>query len=131
LDDQLFEPFKTQSIFISPMCFSLIFFQVNRIDNILDSELEWQDFSGGIDEAELNTKRYIRINPDLGSEVPSLDETAEMRPLQMRTINFLESNAAQKIIQSVCHRLVASSFYFEKFGTKEVQSSEKYTCSGI
>jgi len=85
---------------------------------------------GSPDEADTINQRYIRINPDLKNEVPPIFAKEELKSLQVWTTNYLASPAIQKMIQNISHRLVASSFYFEKVGAKEVPSSETYTCFG-
>lgn len=112
----------------------LIFVQVNRMDNVLDSELAWRDFAtdvGGSDEASTVSQRYIRVNPDLQRVVPRLDAKEQLKDLQQWTISFMETPSMRKTILNVSHRLVASSFYFDKSGVKEAHSSEGYVCSGM
>jgi hypothetical protein len=103
------------------------------MDNALDAELAWRDFlfdTIGPNNSDMNSQRYIRLNPDLQSNVPSLYAKEELKTLQGRTINILSSSGNQKVIRGIAHRLIASSFYFEKEAPKEVNASETYICSG-
>ncbi|KAL8906193.1 MAG: hypothetical protein Q9171_006376 [Xanthocarpia ochracea] len=87
---------------------------VNRIENILDTELTWQHFmaeSGRGDE--LNRSRYHRINPNIGEEPPRLDDTKKLPHLRQRMVHVMKEKTFQNQIGEVARRLVASSFYVE------------------
>lgn len=103
------------------------------MDNILDAELAWRDFFGnlqGQDSPERSSQRYIRLNPDLKSDVPPLDAKDKLRELQGRVAQELESPLNQLTIMVVAQKLIASSFYFEKAAPKENGVNAGYTCSG-
>ncbi|KAE8444662.1 hypothetical protein EG329_014318 [Mollisiaceae sp. DMI_Dod_QoI] len=106
---------------------------VNRIDNVLDAELAWRDFTTdvrGPDRSGAQSDRYIRINPDLKTAVPPIYAKEELKSLQMWTINNMASPANKARIRGIADRLVASSFYFEKGTAKESQPSEGWKCPG-
>ncbi|KAL8916178.1 MAG: hypothetical protein Q9172_006425 [Xanthocarpia lactea] len=87
---------------------------VNRIENILDTELTWQQFmaeSGRGDE--LNRSRYHRINPNIGEDPPRLDDTKKLPHLRQRMVHVMKEKTFQNQIGEVARRLVASSFYVE------------------
>ncbi|KAE9377253.1 hypothetical protein N431DRAFT_542623 [Stipitochalara longipes BDJ] len=107
---------------------------VNRMESTLDSELAWRDFVAdifGANSSDVNCQRYIRLNPDLKSDVPSIDAKKGLKSLQDRTVDELSSSANKRLIRSIAHRLIASSFYFEKMAPKEVHASESFVCSGM
>jgi predicted acylesterase/phospholipase RssA len=57
----------------------------NRIDSILDAELAWQDFCrdvANVNEVNKEDSRYVRINPDIGSDPPGLDDVAVFGRMQ-------------------------------------------------
>ncbi|KAL8814115.1 MAG: hypothetical protein Q9223_006639, partial [Gallowayella weberi] len=87
---------------------------VNRIENILDTEMRWLTFmaeSGRGDEQ--NRLRYHRINPNIREDPPKLDDTKKLPHLRQRMANVLKEMAFQNHIGEVARRLVASSFYVE------------------
>lgn len=53
-----------------------------------------------------------------------------MKDLQSYMVNELKKLSNQIMIEDVAHRLIASSFYFEKTTPKENLMNESYTCSG-
>jgi hypothetical protein len=104
------------------------------MESTLDSELAWRDFVAdvfGANNSDVNCQRYIRLNPDLKSDVPSIDAKKDLKSLQDRTIDELSSSANKRLIRSIAHRLIASSFYFEKMTPKEIHASESFVCSGM
>jgi hypothetical protein len=104
------------------------------MESTLDSELAWRDFVAdvfGTNNSDVNCQRYIRLNPDLKSHVPSIDAKKDLKSLQTRTIDELSSSANKRLIRSIAHRLIASSFYFEKMTPKEIHASESFVCSGM
>jgi hypothetical protein len=104
------------------------------MESTLDSELAWRDFVAdvfGANNSDVNCQRYIRLNPDLKSDVPSIDAKKDLKSLQDRTIDELSSSANKQLIRSIAHRLIASSFYFEKMTPKEIHASESFVCSGM
>lgn len=74
--------------------------------------------------------RFIRVNLDLGGEPPKLDEKQKLSELQDAGTKFLQMDETRVVIESIAHRLVASTFYFRK---KRFWFNEEYrtwTCSG-
>jgi hypothetical protein len=103
------------------------------MDNVLDSELAWNEFlleTFPPGDAGTDHQRYIRFNTDLGSSVPPMHAKDQLNSLQLRTINQLKTPLGQATLQNVAYTLIASSFYFEKLAPKEIPLSEKYICSG-
>ncbi|KAL8687035.1 MAG: hypothetical protein Q9224_005271, partial [Gallowayella concinna] len=87
---------------------------VNRIENILDTELSWLTFmaeSGHGDEQ--NRLRYHRINPNIKEDPPKLADTKKLPHLRQCMVHVLKEKAFQNHIGEVARRLVASSFYVE------------------
>jgi hypothetical protein len=91
---------------------------VNRMDNILNSEQMWQTFKKDVlssSKAVNEYLRYIRVNPKLGYAPPRLDDKGKLVALQMRVVDVLRQNKGYKRkISRIAHRLIASTFYFEK-----------------
>ena len=87
---------------------------VNRIENILDTELRWLEFMAEAGHGdEVNRSRYHRINPNIREDPPKLDETKKLPHLQQRMIRVMKEKYFQNQIGEVARRLVASSFYVE------------------
>jgi hypothetical protein len=101
----------------------------NRIDNILDTEIAWRNFTsdavGGNPDLQ---GKYQRINPEIGFDPPRLDETSKLPDLQRAVQQKLTRDSAL-ISQTteIAHRLVASSFYFDK-STMPLNSREDNLC---
>lgn len=82
-----------------------------KMHDVLDAEKTWQKFIETI-PAEDVAQRYIRINPDLKSGVPDLDDKLRIWSLETDTkksLNYMNSS-----IRGIADRLVASCFYYEK-----------------
>ena len=88
----------------------------NRIDNILDTEIAWRNFtSDAVGENPDLQGKYQRINPEIGSDPPRLDETSKLPDLQRAVQKTLTKDAALvSQTKEVAQRLIASSFYFDK-----------------
>ena len=87
---------------------------VNRVGNILDTELTWLTFMSEATRGDQDDKtRYHRINPSIGEEPPRLDETKKLPHLRHRMAHVMRDPAFHNQIGVIARRLVASSFYVE------------------
>ena len=87
---------------------------VNRVGNILDTELTWLTFMSEAIRGDQDDKsRYHRINPNIGEEPPKLDETKKLPHLRHRMTHVMKNAAFHNQIGEIARRLVASSFYVE------------------
>lgn len=89
------------------------------MDNILDTEKEWNAFRDSVLPDKGNTvdaDRYIRLNVDLGRTPPKLDEKLQMKTLQNLADQCLQTDEGRLRVQEIAHRLIASSFYLERSG---------------
>ncbi|KAL8777571.1 MAG: hypothetical protein Q9213_007807 [Squamulea squamosa] len=87
---------------------------VNRIENILDTEMRWLTFMSEAGRGdELNRLRYHRINPNIREDPPRLDEVKKLPHLRQRMIHVMKEQGFQNKVGQVARRLVASSFYVE------------------
>lgn len=103
------------------------------MDSVLDSEIAWKEFYVevlGPTFPEDKCGRYIHINPDLGYGPPALDENGRMLEVQAATETVLKTRANQVKIQEIAHRLVASTFYFQKSLLKENERDDTWYCKG-
>ena len=91
-----------------PKVFKILF---ARMDDILDSERTWERFSHNVPQHG-SSKRYFRINPELSTRPPALDDKEKVESLEADVIGILDSMNNE--IRAVADRLLASCFYFEK-----------------
>ncbi len=108
--------------------------QVNRMDNVLDSELQWKQFHEDIfdsKQAQDDESRYIRVNLDLEQDPPKLDEKTKLSELQDLTTRILKTDDYRNMIETIAHRLIASCFYFFKEHISHDEVSGIWTCKGM
>jgi Patatin-like phospholipase len=119
---------------VSSFCKSLLLVlmerQSNMLDSILDAEREFKLFEA--DHSHAGTSdRYIRLNPDLQTEPPALDDTSQMLPLQEKVQKIFKTPSYELITERIAYRLVASSFYFVKDVSLEHDEwTRSFTCKG-
>lgn len=104
----------------------------SRIDNILDTEVAWRTFiSDVVSESEEVRFRYQRINPEIGIEVPKLDEVSKMQDFR-HIVNqkLLHDQTTLSKIKEIAFRLVASSFFFEQILFQQNVGKYEAFCSG-
>ncbi|KAH8667562.1 hypothetical protein BGZ60DRAFT_564753 [Tricladium varicosporioides] len=105
----------------------------SRFDSILNCTKIWNDFRldalGGPYASD--QRRYIRLNPDLGFKVPKLDAVDNLRDIQQAAHEHLQSGFANARTKEVAHRLIASTFFFEKTDASAREQEGKYECDGF
>ena len=99
-----------------PKVFRIVF---ARMNDILDSESTWEKFYINVVQHG-SSPRYIRINPELTTVPPALDDKDKLWSLEADVVRSL--SVMNKQIRGVADRLLASCFYFEKL---EVQALEE------
>ncbi|KAF1991096.1 hypothetical protein K402DRAFT_436349 [Aulographum hederae CBS 113979] len=84
----------------------------NHLATSIECERIWEKY---LDNLPRNIKqsRFVRVNPELTGEVPSLDEVKAMPELQKNVRNRLKQDFR---IKSLAFQLLATSFYFELLG---------------
>ena len=88
---------------------------LNRADNILNTELAWDSFMVDIKPSKDHEQsRYQRLNPIIQYRPPALDEVHEMDKLQLDVYTAMRRGPQNSMARKVAHRLIASSFFFEK-----------------
>ena len=107
---------------------SLMKIATDHIASGLDSEKTWRSYMSVLHPAPTQKARYIRINPQLKENPPSLDEVDRLPYIQevVREMSRTDAN-----IQNVALRLIASSFYFEKFHPVELASDGSVHIKGL
>ena len=106
---------------------SLFNLGLGLINSTLDSEKTWNSYLGVLQPPSKHCDRYVRLNPLLDEAPPHIDEVDKLRYIQvMAREKFLEDSR----IQRVANQLIASSFYFERSGWKEVTPNGGILVSG-
>ena len=105
----------------------------SRFDNILNCTKIWNDFRVDVLGGPYTSdrRRYIRLSPDLGFKIPKLDEVDRLRDIQQAARDQLKSPASSSRIKEVAHRLIASTFFFEKTEASTKELDGKYECDGM
>lgn len=107
---------------------------VGRLDRLLACNTIWAEFLTSVGSqayhpmSEGKDKRYFRINPDFCFKVPRLDAVDDVSHLISETTKYTESH--KRRIREIAHRLVASSFFFEKDPGTVRAYGDEFHCSG-
>ncbi|KAK4221040.1 acyl transferase/acyl hydrolase/lysophospholipase, partial [Podospora fimiseda] len=112
---------------------------VKDVDRFMASRDIWDNFVSEHTAARSNNnsgssrgnhRRYIRLNPDLQLPLPRLDDVEALDNLERAAAANFKRNSVK--IQEIAHRLVASSFFFEKDPSSVQQKNGKGTwkCKG-
>jgi hypothetical protein len=100
----------------------------SRLDNILNCTKIWDNFRLDILEPYSGyRRRYIRLNPDLRFKVPSLDEVDRLNDLRSAVGKEMQNNTK---IKEIAHRLIASTFFFEKVDSSTKENQDRFECKG-
>lgn len=94
-----------------------------RVESILDPELIWREFLQDVvgTSSPIQGQRYCRVNPKISFPTPKMDSKNQIHPLYEDVRQRLHTQGLRAKISVIAHRLVSSSFYFEKAGlTREV-----------
>ena len=108
---------------------SLYKLALDHIASALDSEKAWLDYIDNIQLPENHRARYVRLNPQLEEDPPSLDDVNRMLEIQGIVREKLSSEYQ---IQMLALQLIASSFYFEKLPSHgvEIMKDGSVRCKG-
>lgn len=109
--------------------------QFNRIDKILDAEREWRQYRSDVlngNQSQDSAARYVRVNVDLKSDPPHLDEKKKLKQLQYTTKEALRTPEYRLLIDNVACSLIASTFYFIKDERIDYDDTcNLWRCTGI
>jgi len=93
---------------------SLLTMFKKRSESALDAELAWRDFHKAVPHTSID--RYIRVNPRTINPTPKMDDKSQIDNLQDEIRSGLDTPKMRATIAEIAHRLIASSFYFDKSG---------------
>ncbi|KAK2668159.1 hypothetical protein RAB80_015539 [Fusarium oxysporum f. sp. vasinfectum] len=104
-----------------------------RLGDILNCNRIWESFL--TENSQLHGRsipdgeqRYIRINPDLGENVPRLDDVSMMEEVERKTSRYLKQN--RELVKETAHRLIASTFFFETDPSRIKHVGNGFRCQG-
>ncbi|KAK3379099.1 hypothetical protein B0T24DRAFT_716735 [Lasiosphaeria ovina] len=101
------------------------------LDSQLNSEQTWRDFSNKMLprgwSTEEEERRYMRINVQLKGDRPNLDQVTELQSLEDQAVQSISRNPD---IRETAHRLVASSFYYERHSGIHQELNGNFTTRG-
>ncbi|KAI1342705.1 hypothetical protein F5Y15DRAFT_373717 [Xylariaceae sp. FL0016] len=103
--------------------------QTDRLNDRRQCDKVWNRFvsSRAARDGAVNN-RYRRICPELFSRMPKFDEVQKMDELEHETKQWLRVNSQE--VAEIAHRLVASSFFFERDTGSVKQKASGLTCTG-
>jgi hypothetical protein len=103
--------------------------QTDRLNDPRISEKTWNSFlSAHVSQKPAVRQRYRRICPELFSKLPKFDDVAKLDDVEREAQEVLRQNSAELV--EIAHRLVASTFFFEKDMASVKQKSSGFTCTG-
>ena len=98
------------------------------VDDQLDCEKTWSKYAARTESRfSEQARRTMRLNIDLQGTRPKLDDTKQVAALWDKALNSARHNPN---VKEVAHRLVASSFYFERQGGVHQEPHGGYSCNG-
>ncbi|TVY16534.1 Phospholipase A I [Lachnellula arida] len=101
---------------------------MDHIKSSLDSEKTWTDYIQQLSLPQMYKDRYQRLNPELFEDPPALDDVNCMNNLRAKTRKYMIGDTG---LNRVAHRLLATSFYFEKLGPLDNLSDGSVRCTGV
>lgn len=89
-----------------------------RVESVLDAEKTWMEFRNDVvgNSSPIAAERFIRVNPKTKERTPKMDDKTQVHTLHDEVKSYLRTHTMRVRIESIAHRLVSSSFYFEKSG---------------
>lgn len=103
----------------------------SSVKHLLNCDKRWTQFSEAMIQtrgSEGTPRNYIRMNLQLGFEVPPLDSIQCLPLLQQEVRQILHKN--RKATEEIAHRLVASTFFFEKERLIIREGDHQFACEG-
>lgn len=88
----------------------------------------WNKYTSLHVTSDVDRSRYVRLNPELFKEMPKFSDVSKIDDLERQTEESIRRNPG--VIMEAVHRLIASTFFFEKEAGSTKQTKEGYTCTG-
>lgn len=103
--------------------------QTDRLNDQRINEKTWNNFlSTHISRKPFIRQRYRRVCPELFSKLPRTDDVAKIGDVEREAQEVLRQDLSELV--EIAHRLVASTFFFEKDMASVKQKASGFTCTG-
>ncbi|GAW25334.1 putative patatin-like serine protein [Rosellinia necatrix] len=103
--------------------------QTDRLSDQRACERTWNGFlAHHVARDAAVRRRYRRVCPELFSRLPKFDDVARLDDLEREAREVLRQNPAELV--EIAHRLVASTFFFEKDVASIKPKASGFTCTG-
>jgi hypothetical protein len=101
----------------------------DQLQTTLDCELAWSNFIRPLDlRNEDESRKYCRLNIDLGIILPKIDEVEQLAFLEETTRRWFSDD---KLIDQVADTLIASLFYFTLSSARKSEiGGTRWNCTG-
>ncbi|KAI0205198.1 hypothetical protein F4808DRAFT_473273 [Astrocystis sublimbata] len=101
----------------------------DRLNSQRLNEKVWNNFlSAQASRKPFVRQRYRRICPELFSKLPKTDDVSKIDDIEREAQEVLRQNNSELV--EIAHRLIASTFFFEKDMTSVKQKASGFTCTG-
>ncbi|KAJ4391044.1 hypothetical protein N0V93_004658 [Gnomoniopsis smithogilvyi] len=128
-DSSNFKPRAPTSRFFAKEMWTILF---DRLGSLMKCKEIWNNYITETTTSRQGRlgghRRLIRIDPELRMDVPELDAVDALAQLKRNTATYLRNNPAR--IREIAHRLIASTFFFEKDNGSIKHRGSGYECSG-
>ena len=98
----------------------------NHIATSIECERIWSSFTANLPK-HVKLSRFVRLDPELGVDVPQLDEVAHMERLRRSARQQLQQDVR---VKTLAVQLVAALFYWETFRQATVTEGGKVALEG-
>ncbi|EMR64244.1 patatin-like serine protein [Eutypa lata UCREL1] len=102
-----------------------------RMNEYKECDKAWTRFMSGsshhLKVTDDSDHHYIRISPELLMPIPKFDQIQKMEDVEQEVEEVL---LQMPEVKEIAHRLIASTFFFEKDPTSIRQTSSGYMCTG-
>lgn len=95
----------------------------DHLHTSLDSQRTWEDFMSSRRQADQDKERYVRLNPELDTQPPKMDEVDQLGYLEEVTRYCI---GGDEKLKRLARQLVATSFYFEAVGDIREDARGRY-----
>ncbi|KAI1079978.1 hypothetical protein F5B20DRAFT_147122 [Whalleya microplaca] len=107
--------------------------KIHFLDDYQRCDLAWDKFIAASDVLDLlqttdDIRKYIRFSPELNMKIPKFDDIQMLDELEREADEVLQQNVLE--IKEIAHRLVASTFFFDKELSSVEQTTSGYACRG-
>lgn len=99
-----------------------------QLTNSGQGDRVWSKFRNGHAVERRHRPRYLRICPEFLTSLPKFDEVQGLDALEHEAERYLQQSPAE--VEEAAHRLVASTFFFERDTASVKQTDCGFQCTG-